>query len=132
MPPNPDNLIPLNKRTKEEQREIASKGGKASGKARRRKANAKKAVELFCSLPLKEGTLDNLNDLKSLSEINEANLTFFELAVINQLKIASQGDGTQSTQAFKEILKLLGQYPKEEAEDVTINVTWGDLSGKED
>jgi hypothetical protein len=33
-----DNLIPQNKRTKDEQREIARKGGIASGKARKEKA----------------------------------------------------------------------------------------------
>lgn len=32
-----NNLIPMNKRTKEEQKAIASKGGKASGKVRRQK-----------------------------------------------------------------------------------------------
>ena len=34
---NPDKLIPQNRRTKEEQSEIARKGGIASGKARREK-----------------------------------------------------------------------------------------------
>ncbi len=34
---NPSKLIPLNRRTKEEQSEIAKKGGIASGKARRQK-----------------------------------------------------------------------------------------------
>jgi hypothetical protein len=33
----PENLIPINKRTKEEQREICSKGGKISGEKRREK-----------------------------------------------------------------------------------------------
>lgn len=32
-----ENLIPLNERTKEEQRKIQKKGGVASGKARRKK-----------------------------------------------------------------------------------------------
>lgn len=36
------NLKPLNKRTKEEQREIQSKGGVNSGKARRKKLTSKK------------------------------------------------------------------------------------------
>lgn len=34
---NDENLIPLNKRTKEEQREIAKQGGIKSGKIRREK-----------------------------------------------------------------------------------------------
>lgn len=40
-----DNLIPMNKRTVEEQREIARRGGIASGEARREKATLKKALE---------------------------------------------------------------------------------------
>ena len=40
-----ENLIPTNRRTKKEVREIARKGGKASGEARRRKADLKKALK---------------------------------------------------------------------------------------
>lgn len=42
-----DNLIPQNKRTKIEQREIAQKGGIASGKARREKADLRKMAQTF-------------------------------------------------------------------------------------
>ena len=41
---NEKNLIPLNKRTKSEQREITQKGGKASGVARGFRAAAKKRI----------------------------------------------------------------------------------------
>ena len=44
---NEENLIPTSKRTKSEAREMASRGGIASGKARRKKANLKKAFENF-------------------------------------------------------------------------------------
>lgn len=47
------NLIPMNERTKDEQREIASKGGKASGKARRRKRTMKDAAQLILQLPVR-------------------------------------------------------------------------------
>ncbi len=40
-----ENLIPLSERTKEEQREIATSGGKASGEARRKKKIFKEAIE---------------------------------------------------------------------------------------
>ncbi|MDF2885818.1 MAG: terminase [Lacrimispora sp.] len=39
---NNENLVPFSKRTVNEQRKIASAGGKASGEARRRKANFRK------------------------------------------------------------------------------------------
>lgn len=45
-----DNLIPFHERTEEEQREIRRKGGIASGKARRRKSNIKKALEAVLSM----------------------------------------------------------------------------------
>lgn len=42
---NEENLIPLNKRTKSEQREIARMGGRASGIARKKKADLKRTLE---------------------------------------------------------------------------------------
>lgn len=44
---NNENLIPFGKRTESEQREIRSAGGKASGAARRRKADFKKTLNLL-------------------------------------------------------------------------------------
>ena len=49
-----DNLIPMNRVTKEEQRELASKGGKASVEARRRKKIQKQALETILSLKVKD------------------------------------------------------------------------------
>ena len=43
------NLIPINQRTKSEQREIQQKGGLASGKARRHRADLKRAFEVLLS-----------------------------------------------------------------------------------
>ncbi len=44
---NNENLIPFNKRTVSEQRKIQSAGGKASGKARRRKADFRKTLNML-------------------------------------------------------------------------------------
>ena len=44
------NLIPQSKRTKEEQKKIATLGGKASGIARRKKADLKKTMQVLLSL----------------------------------------------------------------------------------
>lgn len=46
---NDHNLIPINQRTKSEQREIQQKGGLASGKARRHRAVLKRAFEVLLS-----------------------------------------------------------------------------------
>ena len=48
---NDDNLIPFSERTESEQREIAQKGGIASGAARRRKRSMRQAADYYLSLP---------------------------------------------------------------------------------
>lgn len=52
---NEQNLIPLNKRTKKEQREIATEGGIASGKARREKKTFQELAKTLLSLDVKSG-----------------------------------------------------------------------------
>ena len=44
-------VIPFNERTESEQREIAQKGGIASGAARRRKRSMRQAADYYLSLP---------------------------------------------------------------------------------
>ena len=48
---NDENLIPQNKRTKKEQREIAIKGGKASGEARRKKRTVRECLAILKDMP---------------------------------------------------------------------------------
>ena len=48
-----DNLIPFNELTEEKQREIASKGGKASVKARQEKKRMKEYINILLSLDVK-------------------------------------------------------------------------------
>lgn len=72
-----ENLIPLNKRTKDEQREIQSQGGKASGKSRRRKADFRKTLNALLTaevdLPEWKDTLQGLGlDCTLESAVNAA------------------------------------------------------------
>lgn len=60
---NEDNLKPQNKRTKSEQREIAKMGGKASGKARRKKANLKNALNTILTAEATSKTAQILEEL---------------------------------------------------------------------
>ncbi|WP_303974274.1 hypothetical protein [Streptococcus merionis] len=46
---NEQNLVPMNQRTKSEAREISRKGGVASGKVRRQRADLKRAFETLLS-----------------------------------------------------------------------------------
>lgn len=49
-----NNLIPLDRRAKDEQREIQSMGGVASGIARRRRKALREALDVYISLPVQD------------------------------------------------------------------------------
>lgn len=56
---NEQNLVPLNKRTKSEQREIARLGGKKSVASRKKKKYIKEQLETLMLLDLTDTTLTN-------------------------------------------------------------------------
>ena len=62
-----ENLIPVTERTKEEAREISRKGGIASGKARREKADLKKKVNEILSMDVFSLQLKEMLEEKGLS-----------------------------------------------------------------
>lgn len=102
---NEENLIPMNKRTKKEQREIAIKGGKASGEARRRKRTMRENLEMMLALPLKGGKSDNIEDAKSLQSFSKANMTVEQAIIMAQIQKAAKGD----LYAFEAIRDLIGE-----------------------
>ena len=80
------NLKPFNERTKSEQREIASKGGKASGVARRKKAELKKALNVVLTSQVHQPKLATL-----LEEMGFENS--YEMAIVfSMANKATQGD----------------------------------------
>lgn len=54
------NLKPMNQRSKDEARKLGSKGGKASGKARRKKADLKKALNTILTSKVPQPQLAKL------------------------------------------------------------------------
>lgn len=66
-----ENLIPLNERTKSEQRKIQKKGGIASGKARREKADLKKKVNQILEMDVFSPQLKEMLEEKGLSATNQ-------------------------------------------------------------
>lgn len=80
-----ENLIPVTKRTKEEARKISRKGGVASGKARREKADLKKQLQLWLETEVgKDGDGNPLTGAELMvqvaaKEMNEGNAKFWEL-----------------------------------------------------
>ncbi|CNB33979.1 TPA: stress-induced protein [Streptococcus agalactiae] len=77
------NLKPMNQRTKDEQREIAVKGGKASGKARRKKADLKKVFETLMTLDITDKNIKKQLEDMGMDGSNQSLLAFatFQQAV---------------------------------------------------
>ena len=83
---NEENLIPVTQRTKSEQREIAKKAGVASGKARRKKADLKNALNILLSLEVSSDKTKSVLEEMGLPATNE-----FALSLITMQK-AFKGD----------------------------------------
>lgn len=93
------NLIPMNKRTEEEQKKITTMGGIASGQARREKATMKATLE------------------KLLDEKNNKGLTYRDLATLGLLKGAINGNANN----YRTILETLGELGQQINEAQTNN-----------
>lgn len=89
-----DNLIRFNDLTEEEQRTLATRGGRASAQSRRRKADIKKTVS---------EVLNNEYTMKDGSTMTGA-----QAMVINLFKIATDPKNRQCIQATRLIFDLYG------------------------
>lgn len=99
---NEKNLIPFNKRTESEQREIAQQGGIASGKARRRKRSMKEAADYYLSLP--ETDHRRVNALLR-DEVEPEDVNNQMSVVMGMAEAAKRGDA----RAANVLLKMLGE-----------------------
>lgn len=101
---NEQNLIPLNRRTPEERREIGRKGAEASNKKQREKKLLKETLE----------TLLEIND-------NQDNIC------IALIKKALEGD----TKAFEVVRDSIGQRPSDKVDIQSSNITidFGEIKG---
>lgn len=105
--PNEQNLIPMEKRSPEEAREMGRKGGRASGEARRRKKSLREAAELYLSLPVANKAAWNKLARDGVDPEDVDN----QMAIIAGLTIkAVKGDA----KAARLLFDLLGEQPKEE------------------
>lgn len=89
-----ENLIPMNERTKEEQKKIATMGGIASGIARKEKATMKATLEML------------------LNETNKKGISYRDLATLGLLKGAIKGNANN----YRTILETLGELEAEKTE----------------
>lgn len=109
---NEDNLKPFNKLTEEEQRKISSKGGKASGEARRKKKLMKDQIKLLLSLPFPDVQDRNGKKLKTTFKqlgLNDENIDNQMAMVIAMWQKALKGD----VNAFNTLRDTVGEKPKE-------------------
>ena len=96
---NPQNLIPVTKRTKEEARKISSNGGKASGKARRNKAMLKDCINIL----LEKKVIDEETG-KKLTGAEQLSINLFQKAL-------SEVDTAKAAKAFEVLRDTSGQKP---------------------
>ena len=111
--PNEKNLIPFDQRTEEEQRDIRSAGGKASGVSRRRKRSLKEAADMYLSLPVTDRRVWNKIARKGVDPEDIDN----QMAMIIGLTMAATADDAK---AAKVIVDLLGEDSKGSDEGVQI------------
>ena len=104
---NEKNLIPFNERTESEQREIAQKGGIASGAARRRKRSMRQAADYYLSLP--ETDRRRVNAMLR-DQIDPEDVDNQMSVVMGIATAAKQGD----SRAANVLLKMLGEETVQE------------------
>ena len=108
---NGNNLIPQNKRTKEEQREIARKGGIASGKARREKKTIQKILNDY----LNEDIEKNPKLIKVAQQIGLTEKDSIKsLLVISTVMRAIQNGGIVD---IEKVALLLGEQIESDEEE---------------
>ena len=107
---NDENLKPLNKRAKSEQREIARLGGLANGEQRRQRKSMREAMQMgMFELELPENEKDKL---KAAGVKNVKDMDNQMAATIAMIKKAKDGD----VQAYNAICAMLGEKPADKME----------------
>ena len=99
---NEKNLVAQNKRTKSEQRRIASKGGKASGEARRKKKQFKD-----CMIQLLDMDVSDMRKYNKLARMGYGveDINNKQLLTVALFAEAAKGN----VAAFKEVKGLIGE-----------------------
>lgn len=102
-------LIPLNQRTKEEQKKICSKGGKKSGEVRREQKTYREMAKAMLSATITDENL--LNELKAFG-VTETDVKAYTLLGM----IKASGNGSHN--AFDRLMELIGEKEQNQNENV--------------
>ena len=97
---NEKNLIPLNKRSKKEQREISKKGGKASGETRRKQKTYRELAKVLLSAKVDDEEMKSMAAQFGIKNIDVKTLTH-----LGMIRAAAGG----SHNAFDRLLALVGE-----------------------
>ena len=112
--PNERNLIPFDERTEEEQREIRSSGGRASGVSRRRKRSLREAADLYLSLPVANRKRWNAIAKEGVDPEDIDN----QMAMIIGLTQAAMGGDAKAAKIIMDLLpESDGKAPLDQVED---------------
>lgn len=112
-----DNLIPLNRKTKEEQRRIASQGGKASGEARRAKKNVKECLKLYSEMLV---TSPEVKSALKKSGVADAEEMTYSMAMALQFMTSAMRGNSQMARL---VMELMGEVKQAQTNvNVTTNV----------
>lgn len=104
--PGTKNMIPMNARTKTEQKRIATMGGKASGEARRRKKTMRELAQMFGNL---EVSNDKIRERMRSLGIKDEDMSHDTAVIIGQYMEAEKGN----TQAASFIRDTRGENPRD-------------------
>ena len=133
---NEQNLMPIEqvnaRKTREERKESASKAGKASGEAKRKRKAMKAQAELLLSLPfnLKDKKGNELKEVLEKLGIDEGNIDN-QMAMIVALWKTALGNGRNQVTAVQELRDIIGDKEEKEATVQRIEII-NDLPQKED
>lgn len=127
---NEENLIPFNKRTEDEQREIARKGGIASGASRRAYKSLKQAAKVFfkenenaamevVQALYSEALNGNVKAVDKLQDLTGETVQREELAL--KKKILQQGKKSQTAgdKPVSKLYEILGEEDGTDYEAIT-------------
>ena len=102
-------LIPLNQRTKEEQKKIASMGGKKSGQVRREQKTYREMAKAMLS-----ATITDENILKELQAYGLSETDVKAYTLLGMIKASGNG----SHNAFDRLMELIGEKEQNQNENV--------------
>lgn len=89
-----ENLVPIQERSEDEQREICRKGGIESGRVRREKKLLREKLEFAMSMPMRAGKVASLEDVKSFEDAKGLNLTLEDWMLMQIARKGANGDLT--------------------------------------